>query len=80
MMALEITALRTWFKGGIVAYFKPSIFRILIVLEIDLLFGNYIRIGVTVDLGNGVKLCSRCSNGIGLMVLFFYLMTWSPHL
>ena len=38
-------------------YFKPSMFRILIILEIDLLFGNYIRFGVTLGLGNRVESC-----------------------
>ena len=42
MTILEITT-RVWFKGDNVEIIKPSIFRILIVLEVDLLFGNYIR-------------------------------------
>ena len=42
---------------GMLTYFKSSIFRILIVLEIELLFGNYIKFDVIVGLGNRVELC-----------------------
>ena len=59
-------------------FFKPNIFRFLIVLEIDLLFGNYIRSDITVGLGNRVESYFGIIIRIGCVIMFFYLRAWSP--
>ena len=61
------------FISQMLTYFKSSIFRILIVLEIDLLFGNYIRFGITISLGNIIQSCSGIIIRIEFMIMFFYI-------
>ena len=52
---------------------KPNIFRILIVLKIDLLFGNYIRICVKVNLRNRVESYFDITIKISLFLSYVYL-------
>ena len=56
-------------------YFKSSIFRILIVLKINLLFGNYIRFDVIFSFGNIVESYFGILIKIGFMIMFMYLRT-----
>ena len=65
------------FISQMLTYFKSNIFRILIVLKIDLLFGNYIRFGVIVDLENRVESCFDIIIRIEFVVIFLCLKTWS---
>ena len=56
-------------------YFKPNIFGLLIVSKIDLLFGNYIRFGITVGLGNIIESCFGIIIRIRFAVMFLNLRT-----
>ena len=62
----------------LLTYFKPNIFRILIVLKIDLLLCNYSIFGITIGLKNRVESCFVIIIIRRFVVMFLYLRTWSP--
>ena len=57
---------------------KLSILRSLAILELYFLFGNYIRFGVTIGLGNRAKSYFGIIIIIEFVVIFLYLKTLSP--